>query len=111
MSSRARSYLSAYGVLNALGSGKSTVLRGLLAGDSAGMVLEDHWFQLPPQDDVSPRLARVGRVAAELPELPAAFARYRCRNNQLLLAALAQIEHEVEAALTRWGASRIGVVL
>src|SRR5471032_1168994 len=40
-----------------------------------------------------------------------ALVRYDCRNNRLLLAALAQISPAIEAARERYGAHRIGVVL
>jgi 3-oxoacyl-[acyl-carrier-protein] synthase-1 len=42
---------------------------------------------------------------------PDSLSRYDCRNNRLLLAALAQIAPAVEAARERYGAHRIGVVL
>lgn len=56
-------------------------------------------------------LARLGKVATELPSIPTDFANYACRNNRLLLCALEQIRQPVEAALTRYGRARIGVVL
>ncbi|MCC7005164.1 MAG: beta-ketoacyl-[acyl-carrier-protein] synthase family protein [Ottowia sp.] len=43
--------------------------------------------------------------------VPPHLAYFNCRNNQLLLTALAQIEATVAAALTRYGPARIGVVL
>jgi 3-oxoacyl-[acyl-carrier-protein] synthase-1 len=98
-----RCYLQALGIVNALGSGAEDVSRRLFAGDTGGMVLEDGWLPAAP--------ARVGRARGELAEVPASFADYACRNNRLLLTALAQIERTVEAALTRFGGSRIGVVL
>ncbi|MCE9640483.1 MAG: beta-ketoacyl-ACP synthase [Betaproteobacteria bacterium] len=103
MTAALRCYLPALGVINALGSGRDEVCRGLLAGDSSGMVLEAGWLQEGE--------ARVGRARGELPEIPPAFARYRCRNNQLLLAALAQIMPALDAATKRYGRARIGVVL
>jgi len=98
-----RSYLAALGIANALGAGSDTVRKGLLAGDSSGMRLEDGW--LPG------RAARVGRVAAALPELPAGNERFDCRNNRLLLLAFEQIRDAFERALGRFGPRRIGVVL
>jgi 3-oxoacyl-[acyl-carrier-protein] synthase-1 len=98
-----RSYLQALGIVNALGRGAGDVSRRLFSGDTGGIVLEDGWLTAAP--------ARVGRARGELAEVPARFADYACRNNRLLLTALAQIESAVEAALTRCGASRIGVVL
>ncbi len=103
MTATARCYLSALGLINALGSGRSEVCGRLLAGDSSGMVMETGWLQAGE--------SRVGRARGALVDVPPAFARYRCRNNQLLLAALAQIEPELAVAISRYGASRIGVVL
>lgn len=98
-----RCYLPALGIINAIGSGVDEVAQRLFAGDTSGMVLEEGWLPNAP--------ARIGRARGDLPEVPAALADYACRNNRLLLAALAQIEAAVEAALTRHGRSRIGVVL
>ncbi len=98
-----RCYLPALGIINALGCGADQVAQHLFAGDSSGMVLEAGWLPAGP--------ARVGRARGALPEVPAHLADYACRNNRLLLAALGQIEGAVEAALTRHGRGRIGVVL
>ncbi|MBS0545693.1 MAG: beta-ketoacyl-[acyl-carrier-protein] synthase family protein [Proteobacteria bacterium] len=98
-----RTFLSAPGIINALGCGSDEVARGLFAGDSGGMVLEECW--LPTGS------ARVGRARGALPEVPAALADQASRNNRLLLAALAQIETAVDTVLTRHGRSRVGVVL
>jgi len=88
-------YLSALGLVNALGRGKPAVARGLFRGDTGGMGLEEGW--------VPGRPARVGRV----PDLPGTGSRLE----RLLLAALEEIRDEVEAERARWGPSRIGVVL
>ncbi len=98
---KARVYLPALGIVNALGSGADAVAHRLFAGDASGMVLEDGWLPSAP--------ARVGRARGALPEVPDAAC--AGRNNQLLLAALAQIEAAVDGALTRHGRARIGVVL
>lgn len=99
----ARIFLPALGIINALGSGPDEVACGLFAGDTSGMILEDGW--LPGAQ------ARVGRARGILPEIPEALSDYACRNNQLLLAALAQIKNDVDMALSRFGRNRIGVVL
>ena len=103
MTSETRYYLSAPGLINALGAGVSQVAERLFAGDTSGMVLEDGWLPTGA--------ARVGRARALLPEVPDQYAQYACRNNQLLLAALAQIRADVESAIARFGPRRIGVVL
>lgn len=98
-----RYYLSALGIINALGCGSAEVGRGLFAGDTSGMQVEDGW--LPGTG------CRVGRARGKLPEVPTRLAEYACRNNRLLLAALRQIETAVDAALTRYGRNRLGIVL
>lgn len=103
MSGKQRYYLQSPGLINALGCGQSDIRIRLLAGDTSGMTLETGWLATGP--------ARLGCVIGELPQVPDTMAHLRCRNNRLLLAALAQIEAEVEAAMTRFGRSRIGVVL
>jgi 3-oxoacyl-[acyl-carrier-protein] synthase-1 len=106
-----RSYLSAPGIINALGSGIDEIAPRLFSGDTSGLVLEQGW--LPTG------FSRVGRARAIfseilpeiLPELRGEFAAYSCRNNRLLLAALAQIRGEVDRAMQRYPSERIGVVL
>lgn len=87
-----------------MGEGVGPTRSTLLAGDTSGMVLEEGLL--------AGKLARVGRVNAALPEIPAAFGiTAQSRNNRLLLAAIAQIADQIEAARSRFGAERIGVVL
>ncbi|MGE5467381.1 MAG: beta-ketoacyl-[acyl-carrier-protein] synthase family protein [Ignavibacteria bacterium] len=100
---KTRVYLSALGIINALGSGTDEVARGLFGGDTSGMVVEEGWLAGAP--------ARVGRVRGALPEVPPQLGDYASRSAQILLAALSQIEAEVETALTRHGRNRVGVVL
>lgn len=96
-------YLQALGIINALGSGVNEVSKRLFMGDTSGMVLEDALL-LNGQ-------ARVGRARGALDVVPDHLLKFNCRNNQLLLTALSQIESAVEATITRYGRSRIGVVL
>ncbi|HEY3597780.1 MAG TPA: beta-ketoacyl synthase N-terminal-like domain-containing protein, partial [Paraburkholderia sp.] len=95
-------YLHALGMINALGDDVDAMVPALAAGDSPGMGLTHTGI-----GD-----AFVGRVTAPLDIAPpAALARYDCRNNRLLLAALEQIRPAIEAARERYGPHRIGVVL
>lgn len=95
--------LAALGVVNALGGDAETVWRGLLAGEPSRL----SWNEAL----VPGRRLLVGAVAEPLPGIPAALARYGCRNNQMALAALGQIAAPLRAALARAGAERVGVVL
>lgn len=47
----------------------------------------------------------------ELPLIPEKFAAHRSRNNQILLAALAQIQPQVDDAIAKYGRERIAIVL
>ena len=98
-----RVYLHAAGMLNALGHDLDQIARALAAGHAPGMgrVLTGNG-----------ETAFVGRVSAPLDIAPPPeLARYDCRNNRLLLRALAQIGAEIEDARERHGPARIGVVL
>ena len=98
-----RCYLHALGIVNALGSDQAAVRRGLYAGSTAGMQAR--------ADFIPGREVRVGVVAAEPTGLEAGLERFASRNNRLLRAAVQQILPEIDAALSRHGARRVGVVL
>ncbi len=102
MAAPAPVYLSALGLVNALGRGKAAVARKLFLGGPPELELEP-WLPGGP--------ARVGRVAGPLPEVPPALAWADCRTARLVLAALEEIRDEVEGELVRCGRDRIGVVL
>ncbi|WP_036253253.1 beta-ketoacyl-[acyl-carrier-protein] synthase family protein [Methylobacter sp. BBA5.1] len=96
-------YLNDLGLLCALGSSRAEVGRRLIAGDRSGLVMTDQF---------SPGRANiVGRIDGELPGIASEYSVYRCRNNQLLLAALEQIRPTVEAMIASFGPDRIGVVI
>jgi len=95
--------LSALGMVNCLGAGKSEIWPRLIAGDQSGLTREAGF--VPGRELV------LGRVQDALPEIPSRLARFACRNNALSLAALEQIAGEIEAARARFGPARIGVVV
>jgi 3-oxoacyl-[acyl-carrier-protein] synthase I len=97
------SYLNALGLICALGRGKAEVARRLLEGDSSGMQ--------PNPQLVAGRTLPVGAVTGELPSLRDSPPRHVTRNNQLLLAAVEEIETELNEAIVRFGPARIGVVM
>lgn len=95
-------YLHALGMINALGADVASIVDALARGETPGM------------GPIATRTgtAFAGCVIAPLELAPSAsLARYDCRNNRLLLAALAQIRPEIDAVRERFGADRIGVVL
>jgi 3-oxoacyl-[acyl-carrier-protein] synthase I len=97
-----RVYLHALGMINALGDRVDTIVPALAAGVAPGMGTI--------HTGIGDTFA--GSVTAPLDLAPPeSLSRYDCRNNRLLLAALAQITPAVDAARERYGAHRIGVVL
>jgi 3-oxoacyl-[acyl-carrier-protein] synthase I len=96
-------YLNALGLNCALGQGKQAVATALFAGDGSGMQAQTGW--------VAERALTVGAVPGSLPDLPDLPSHPPSRNNQLLLAAALEIEPELRAAISRFGAERIAVVL
>jgi len=97
-------YLSAVGMVNALGNSADEIAANLIAGVAPGMRQRAGWLQGLPE-------AVLGGVEGELPPVPESFSAHRSRNNQLLLAALAQIRPAVDAAIARVGRDRVAVVL
>ncbi|WP_421248701.1 beta-ketoacyl-[acyl-carrier-protein] synthase family protein [Aeromonas jandaei] len=98
-------YIHAYSLINALGRGKDEVSAALEAWRTRGASPLDgeRWTQ------VDGRTSPVGRVRHPLPAVT--ITPYDSRNNRLLLAALADIEDEVNAAIARVGSQRLALVL
>lgn len=95
-------FLNECGIVCALGDNGAQVRRRLFAGES-GVAPTSAW---------SPgRELPLGRVTAALPDGAALALRDRSRNNQLALAALRQIRPAVDAALAKYGAHRVGIVI
>ncbi|MBW9461334.1 beta-ketoacyl-[acyl-carrier-protein] synthase family protein [Kluyvera sp. EC_51] len=97
-------YISAVGVINALGNDSDEVAVNLISGISPGMRARAGWLQGHPH-------AVLAGVDGNLPTIPEAFNAHRSRNNQLLLAALAQIQPQVDAAIALYGRDRVAIVL
>lgn len=96
-------YLNECAVLCALGEGVAEVRRRLLVEARSGLEISDA---------CSPgRPLPLGRVHAALPDLAHLPLPLRSRNNALALAALAQIRPAVDAAIVRFGAARVGIVI
>jgi 3-oxoacyl-[acyl-carrier-protein] synthase-1 len=96
-------YLNDCAIVCALGSGREAVARRLLGEARSGLRVSDAY---------SPgREFPVGCVDAALPSVDHLPPPLRSRNNQLALAALAQLRPRAEAAIARYGAARVGVVI
>lgn len=97
-------YISSIGMVNALGNTLDEISTNLVQGNSPGMKLCENWLQ-------SDHSLVLGTVNGPLPDIPDCFARHRSRNNQLLLASLAQIRSAVDDAIHRFGCDRVAVIL
>src|SRR5476649_2816710 len=95
-------YLNACGIVCAMGDSPAQVKARLYAGETG----------VAATDSCSPgRELPLGRVSTELPSVAHLPPSQRSRNNALALAALAQIRPAVDAAIARFGADRVGVVI
>ncbi|NOY92090.1 MAG: beta-ketoacyl-ACP synthase [Deltaproteobacteria bacterium] len=93
--------ITAFGAVNALGRSTREVMAALDAGTSG--------LGAPPFD--VPLQTFAGAVPGELPPLPAEYAAWDCRLARLGVLAYADVAQQVEAAVARWGAHRVAVVL
>ncbi len=96
-------FFSDLGIVNALGAGKTEVLRGLMAGDRSGMVAYSGLL--------TGRSTVVGRVRQPPRPLPPHFAEFDCRNNRLLATALDQIAPSIAHVASTVGPHRVAVVI
>jgi 3-oxoacyl-[acyl-carrier-protein] synthase-1 len=98
-------YLNQCGIVCALGNSTEQVKLRLFDRSAPAT-------SLTFSDAYSPgRVLALGCVAGTLPSMAALPITQRSRNNQLALAALAQIRPALDAAISRYGADRIGVVI
>uniref|UniRef100_A8GA66 Beta-ketoacyl synthase n=1 Tax=Serratia proteamaculans (strain 568) TaxID=399741 RepID=A8GA66_SERP5 len=97
-------YFSAVGMVNALGNSLSQIAENLALGVSPGMQQQAQWL-------LGGETSWFGNVQGELPAIPEPLKRHNSRNNRLLLAALAQIDTPVRAAIARYGADRVAVIM
>src|SRR5438552_3622320 len=83
--------LNELGLVCALGEGKDSVRKALLEGRAPGMRSDARY-------SATGLALSNGRVDISLPDISHAQPKFRSRNNQLLLAALGQIQGPVDAA-------------
>lgn len=96
-------YIAAATAANALGADWECVADALFAGDRSGL---DTTFLLSDG-----RMPPVGRLRAEPEALPAGVAEWESRNNRLVHHCLTPLLPVIEAAVARFGASRLGIVI
>lgn len=104
MSQRSHVFLSALGVISALGRGKAQVTENLMSGKRPGMTKRSDLL-------VCGTPVNVGMVTGELPAIPDRLQVYASRNLALSIAAAEEIRTDIDAALERYGAGRIAVVM
>lgn len=96
-------YLNDCALVCALGATTAAVAQALLVDGASGLAMSDA---------CSPgRPLALGRVDVPLPDVAHLPLAQRSRNNQLALAALVQMRPAVDAAIARYGAHRIGIVI
>src|SRR4029077_3701192 len=96
-------YLNQLGMICSLGGTRDAIKRRMLDLAQSALVMTDAY---------SPgHVLPVGRGDTALPPAEELPLPQRSRNNQLALAALSEIKPAVEAAIERFGAERIGVVI
>ncbi|HAT33105.1 MAG TPA: beta-ketoacyl-[acyl-carrier-protein] synthase II [Janthinobacterium sp.] len=96
-------YLNECAIVCALGDSHASIKARLLELAASGVAPSDAWS--------AGRFLPLGRVDTALPPVAHLAPGQRSRNNALALAALAQIRPALEAAVARYGASRVGVVV
>ena len=115
-------YISAVGMLNALGRNMDEIADNLSRNVAPGMQPQHGWLQheqseqldqsgQPEQQKQLEQPCWLAGIECELPDIPASLAKHASRNNQLLLAALEQIRAQVDAAIRQFGNDRVAVIL
>ncbi|CUU23620.1 beta-ketoacyl-[acyl-carrier-protein] synthase family protein [Duffyella gerundensis] len=97
-------FISAVGMLSALGNNLDETADNLRRGVAPGMQPGQQWL-------IGNKPCWAGQVTGDLPPVPTSLSAHDTRNNRLLLAALAQIRPEVDAAIARVGRQRVAIVL
>ncbi|MBV17479.1 MAG: beta-ketoacyl-[acyl-carrier-protein] synthase II [Thalassospira sp.] len=96
-------FLSALGIVSALGQGIEQTSRTLFGDRRADMIAHD--------DFLIDRTTMLGTVTGPLVALPDHLTQYDTRNNRLLWTAMAQITSEIDDLITTFGTDRIGIIL
>ena len=96
-------YLNHLGVVSALGRDQAQVRRALFDTTAQGVAPNDRVY--------AGHSLYLGAVLGPLVSLEGVAREHQSRNNALLLTALAQIRPPVDAAIARYGAGRIGIIL
>lgn len=97
-------YLTALGIVSALGRGKDDIRRNLFAGERPGVVSRSDLM-------IDGSSVFVGEVPGSLPSIPHELSAYASRNLALTIAAAEEIREDIEEAADRYGRHRVAVVM
>lgn len=104
MTARQSIFLNELGIVCALGNSRQQVARALFqSGNAAPLTITDAWTPGRP--------LALGEVTTPLPDLSDCPLPLRGRNNALLRLAFEQIRAATDAAVARYGAHRVAVIL
>lgn len=92
-----------FSLITALGSDHQSQLGNALAGSLSGMVADTALLR--------GQQTFVGRIAADLANIPAPLSDFDYRANRLLMSVLAPLEQTIEAQKLRYSLARIGVIM
>jgi len=98
-----KTYLNSLGLVNALGSNQAQVVDNLNNGFAPGMKQK--------KSKIMGKIHYCGVVEDDLPRVPQQYSNFNCRNNQLALAAIQQIEKDIDKVKKCYGAERVGLVI
>lgn len=98
-----KTFLNAMGVTCSLGTGKHAVAAALFGAAGHGLSVHEGW--------VPGRPLALGAVTTPLPPAPPGMDAQDTRNNRLLLSAAMEIDVELRAAVARFGAERVAVII
>ncbi len=97
-------FINAVGMLNALGHNIEEIKFNLSKGYAPGVQLRKNWLQ-------SEDACVLAGVDVELPCIPEHLAAHDSRNNRLLIAALQQIQPQLDVMINQYGQDRIAIIL
>ncbi|MFC0309043.1 beta-ketoacyl-[acyl-carrier-protein] synthase family protein [Gallibacterium trehalosifermentans] len=96
-------FIHHYAFCNALGADKPTIFNNLV---------ENRCLLQLDQQFLAKKHSYVGNIpVVDLPSIPSDLSIYTCRNNQVALWCLRQLDTELTALIARYGRSRVAVVM
>lgn len=95
-------YINHLGLSTNLGLGKQKNLNAILKPDPNNFEFSDIF---------SPnKIQRLGLIKDNLPEIPKHLNKWLCRNNQIALSAILEIEADIKEAIKKYGKNKVAVI-